>query len=662
MTAYVNHRLDRVHCQELGAKPIFSTNIYDREAWDIDELERDAAVMANDLIAAFAKEQGSFPDIIIVPTCNQAIALVLEKFIKQHAPNPRPQILLGLLLPPCPPRPMEDPQQKLQEAEYSYAFQRLRRAMGRDENFWVFSETERLVKLYTELTGLPVALYQGPTLDQSLKPKQWLYEPGRLTVVCAGHGNPMKGYHLLPAVIDIVCSRSNKIAFKIHASERFSGENLKADFAAIRSRHPDVEINTGDLEPSDYFDWLRAADIILVPYDPLIYRNRGSGLYTEAEILGIPTVAPAECDFSRAGIESGRTVAINAFDSQSVADAVLVAADNFYQLREASAKFAAELYNRQQKYVPIELVLSCASRLQNIAKKNYGHLGKKNNRPRFSARRILNLWKYSKPKPAVAETPREPPVEVKPAAQGLFAGLYENPGLESTPSSEVKIRYIVAAMQRTGSNLLIRELLLAGAGMPGEYFSHLAKLDARTLSDERYWNFLLSKRSMNGVFGVKLHKSHYDDLTQQQQQRVFASSRVIFTRRRSLALQALSYEKAETTGIWDPRWQPDLATPGADYTNLKLLIRRAHEIVADENFWMKVFAFHGIQPLTVFLEDYLLERESTLARVFDFLGIRAAVPEAEPAPVGKLLATFEERELLLKLEASIVKLQKKRLE
>jgi hypothetical protein len=86
---------------------------------------------------------------------------------------------------------------------------------------------------------------------------------------------------------------------------------------------------------------LLSADLVVLPYNPQSYKNRGSGIFSEATTLGIPVVAPMGCKFAFAAIEERRATGIENHTAASLADAVSLTINDFEVLR-ANAKSHAE--------------------------------------------------------------------------------------------------------------------------------------------------------------------------------------------------------------------------------------------------------------------------------------------------------------------------------
>ncbi len=96
-------------------------------------------------------------------------------------------------------------------------------------------------------------------------------------------------------------------------------------FDRLAGMAPRVTVRTDVLSQPDYLSWLRQADLILLPYDPEVYRTRGSGIFAEALRFGVPVVATRGCGFAEAAFEQGWAAEIADYDEAGIARAVLQA-------------------------------------------------------------------------------------------------------------------------------------------------------------------------------------------------------------------------------------------------------------------------------------------------------------------------------------------------
>jgi len=112
-------------------------------------------------------------------------------------------------------------------------------------------------------------------------------------LIFAGGARIEKGYGLLP---DVVAAFKERIRFTIHSGTVDAAADPVVQKAHRRLRRlagPDVALITAPLEPEDYADLLRSADLLLLPYDAQAYGPRSSGILAEARALGIPAIVPA---------------------------------------------------------------------------------------------------------------------------------------------------------------------------------------------------------------------------------------------------------------------------------------------------------------------------------------------------------------------------------
>ena len=163
-----------------------------------------------------------------------------------------------------------------------------------------------------------------------------------ISIVCAGNANAAKGYSLLPEAISRLNRKRSDLKFLIHGTVEQSdypeGRQVLQRLSVIAHN---VTVRTDVLSMNDYLAWLTQADLMLLPYNPYVYRTRGSGIFAEAGKLGIPVVAPKDCDFAKNAIEEGRAVGIEEFNSESLTIAVLTAVDHLEEMTTRAGDYAA---------------------------------------------------------------------------------------------------------------------------------------------------------------------------------------------------------------------------------------------------------------------------------------------------------------------------------
>lgn len=220
---------------------------------------------------------------------------------------------------------------------------------------------------------------------------------------------------------------------------------------------------------------------------------------------------------------------------------------------------------------------------------------------------------------------------------------HDFPAVDST-----RVRYILAALPRSGSTLLGRTLWGTGlAGAPAEYLNPVNMSDfydrwgsfslpalvkrildegLRTYSSlkhlplERYLELLMRHRtSPNGVFGTKVH---YHQITGLLERRVeldelLDEPKYLQILRRDHLRQAISHLRAEQTNQWSAGKEAE-AEPRYDFEALR---RKLTGIGVREEEWNRYFAARGIEPFRTTYEELIADFEGTIRAILDFLEI-----------------------------------------
>ncbi|WIM12080.1 glycosyltransferase [Enhydrobacter sp.] len=330
-------------CRGANLIPTFEKSIYYRTEWTRAEFYDGAMKFCTELKARM-RELRLRPGIMIFPAADQSTVLGLARCLESYRLREPPQILLWLMVAPHYRKSVDDPSAAPLLDEYEEAFAALRRVVGDDSCIHVCCETEAMTATYRSRVGLEIETVIVHKLIEQPRDRRVRRPDEAIRIVCTGNANAAKGYSLLADAIERVNRERSDLAFLIHGTvEQTDYPEGRQEFGRLAQLAPNVTVRTDVMSTEDYLAWLSQADLLLQPYDPLVYRARGSGVFAEAVKLGIPVVATRGCDFSRAAIEQGRAVGIDAFASESVAQAVLVAADRLDEISARAASFAADL-------------------------------------------------------------------------------------------------------------------------------------------------------------------------------------------------------------------------------------------------------------------------------------------------------------------------------
>jgi len=212
------------------------------------------------------------------------------------------------------------------------------------------------------------------------------------------------------------------------------------------------------------------------------------------------------------------------------------------------------------------------------------------------------------------------------------------------PKTDQKLSYMIAAVPRSGSTYFAIQLWRTGLlGAPMEYLNFpvvanqlmprfgIPKDRALSLKKHEivaYWNNVKKKRtSPNGVFGYKVFMINFRDLVNQYPD-LFDNIQpdyVLHLTRRDRIEQAISYSKAKQTNAWFAD-MPNSNSAKYDFEHIRKCLG---ELDLQYDYWERVFAHAGIEPIRVAYEDLMSNEEETIASVLRQMNM-------EPDPTARL--------------------------
>jgi glycosyltransferase involved in cell wall biosynthesis len=329
----------------LGVRPCFTSSVYGRTAWTHQEFLRHVEDTGTEL-ARYLRWKRQRPDLLILPCCDQVLALALAKYIGMSGSRWQPHILSWLLLAPNPQTSVDDPSVGSSFAEYRQAFTALKTSIGDHRKLTVYCETESMAKAYREATDIEIAVAFGPNLVRAGDMASGRRDSEQPTIVSIGYANAAKGYALLPGSIERVLQVRPDVRFMIHGTRsQLDVDRDLSTFETLSHIGPQVLVNSNVLTNEEYLSWLQQADLVLLPYDPYIYSARGSGVFAEATTLGIPIVATSECGFAQPAFAQKRAVPIERYDCDGIAEATLKALTQLPSLTEQARVIAQAASN-----------------------------------------------------------------------------------------------------------------------------------------------------------------------------------------------------------------------------------------------------------------------------------------------------------------------------
>lgn len=327
-------RADSIVIEELKADRCFSETIYGRTDPSMGEFERRAGVMAKELIR---KLRWTRPDLLVLPTCDQVVLYAVALAMESAGGGWQPTILAWFLFPP---------ENAHSIAEYQIASASLNAVLRSEGQIHACCETAAAKRLLEKCLPFSLERRPGPSavpdtiVDPGLSVETYSRTP---TIACVGHSNIGKGYALLPDALALAMSDNKSLTFKVHGFiDRRDTMQDHETFLRLATLGPKVSVHNKVLTTQGYQAFIAAADILLLPYIPAVYRFRGSGVFNEAERLGKPVIAPRECTFAEEAFSERRAVPIERLDSREIADAIAAAVCGFPALKNRAIQYARE--------------------------------------------------------------------------------------------------------------------------------------------------------------------------------------------------------------------------------------------------------------------------------------------------------------------------------
>lgn len=277
----------------------------------------------NELNACFANDLAALPEcvwspenlVIVMATCqNQIWGLI--RFLRSRDARRLPPVICHLMFPPSylPAGSTSCLGEKL----YRQAFEHAKALQG--TKLFFTTENWGMQELFREKFGVESSILPVPLrAEQSVLAKKI-----RKTACLGFYGTSRcdKGFHLLPQIATVCIERGYDVVFNVQIQH--SGWDQTAVHAERALRNlPNVRLIEGALSKRQYSYMFSEADIILLPYNPVTFGMRGSGVFAEAITAGCPVVASKDT-FAAKSIELGEThgEVFAPYNARACADAI----------------------------------------------------------------------------------------------------------------------------------------------------------------------------------------------------------------------------------------------------------------------------------------------------------------------------------------------------
>lgn len=215
-------------------------------------------------------------------------------------------------------------------------------ALDRDIPWRLWTDSEELSARYCKATGRAFDTLPIPHTQVSRTGAQ---PANRLRVLYLGDARSEKGFQHLPRLVRALTDaerdgRTFEFYFQAHAvspSEEPQVVAARAELTKLASRG--VKLFTAPLAPNEYRELLSSGHLAVLPYDPLAYAARSSGVFAEALSAGIPPVVPDQTWMARR-LPAGAGRSYSAVER--AADAILDIARDYDRHAETAQRSAID--------------------------------------------------------------------------------------------------------------------------------------------------------------------------------------------------------------------------------------------------------------------------------------------------------------------------------
>ena len=370
--------IDPIIVAEIGVLPHFSRSLYQSESPTPNErgllrlfaLARgrafDATIpsehtSARVLNASYEQDLAALPPdiwssdkLIVAPAVSQNQIVGLIRTLRARANGERLRVVCQLMFAPnWTPWGRNG---KLGQRLYRKAFALAGPMIGK--TLFFTTENEAIAGLYRDQYGIETSILPVPFGGT---------EPaapcsGRPAFGFFGYSKCEKGFHLLPQAIEICRGHGLDANFTIQLQHGGWEPATVAAEGALR-QIPGVRLVEGVLSHQEYTAETGKIDAMLLPYDPVLFGLRGSGIFTQSVAAGRPVVA-SDGTFAGASIASGEAEGevFSPQDSAALAAAIMRLRSRLDDSHERAANLAKAFAHKHSAQAYVDVLLAHAAR------------------------------------------------------------------------------------------------------------------------------------------------------------------------------------------------------------------------------------------------------------------------------------------------------------
>lgn len=232
--------------------------------------------------------------IVITAICQNQISGVVD-FMRARPQESLPTVVCQLMFPPNW-TPWERPA-RYSDAYYRKALHKAQPLIG--HKLFFTTENEAIAKIYRAQYGLETTILPVPFAGARSP-----HRAGKtIRLGFFGYSKTAKGFHLLPEAAAMCRDAGLDVEFCIQVQHsQWEQATIQAE-RRLRAM-PNVSLIEGSLHSHDYIAETDKADVVLLPYDPLLFGMRGSGIFTESVAAARPIIA-SDGTFAAESIRKG---------------------------------------------------------------------------------------------------------------------------------------------------------------------------------------------------------------------------------------------------------------------------------------------------------------------------------------------------------------------
>lgn len=330
---YTHSRASKEILREIDGIPLF-----ENLSWDGNQA-REPVTSMHKLGEKFYQqcrqiEEISSQDILLIGTALENQVFGIAKFFKSLPSDCQPKLVFNFHWENISENEKRIP-------AYKEAFALLKQVIDPTQ-LLITAQTKSVVKKINEVSeGLPVKLFPLPQNYGKIKPA---LRTGGLTnpiLTFLGRSLRRKGSKTVLKLVRNLHKRLPKLRYLIQAT-------LKTPELMLLVFTPGVHLCFGGIRQNTYFEYLRSADIFLLPYSTKAYSDRVSGILADCAAMGGIAIVPSETWLSQQILsEHAAGVIYNPTEEGSVENAIMEAVEDLENLRQLAYKRSDYWWNHQ---------------------------------------------------------------------------------------------------------------------------------------------------------------------------------------------------------------------------------------------------------------------------------------------------------------------------